>query len=98
MSELISTDPCTGETVWRGATADAPGVDAAVGRARAAQPMWERTPLEERIAILRAYADRVNERAEDIARLISRETGKPFWETRTEAASVASHPHCRIGT
>ncbi|MBU0554687.1 MAG: succinylglutamate-semialdehyde dehydrogenase [Alphaproteobacteria bacterium] len=90
MSELISTDPCTGETVWRGATADAASVDAAVGRARAAQPMWERTPLEKRIAILRAYADRVNERAEDVARLISRETGKPFWETRTEAASVAA--------
>jgi succinylglutamic semialdehyde dehydrogenase len=47
-------------------------------------------PIEGRIAILRAYADRVKARAEDVARIISRETGKPFWETKTEAASVAA--------
>jgi len=90
MRELISTDPCTGAELWRGAIADAAAVDAAVARARAAQPHWEATPLDRRIAILRAYADRAKARAEDIARTISRETGKPLWETKTEAASVAA--------
>ncbi|MBN8831782.1 MAG: aldehyde dehydrogenase family protein [Sphingomonadales bacterium] len=71
MRELISTDPCTGAELWRGAIADAAAVDAAVARARAAQPHWEATPLDRRIAILRAYADRVKARAEDIARTIS---------------------------
>jgi succinylglutamic semialdehyde dehydrogenase len=90
MRDLISTDPCTGNEVWRGAVADEAAVDAAVARARAAQPGWEATPIEERAQVLRAYADRVKARAEDVARIISRETGKPFWETRTEAASVAA--------
>jgi succinylglutamic semialdehyde dehydrogenase len=90
MRDLISTDPCTGDEVWRGAVADEAAVDAAVARARAVQPGWEATPIEERAQILRAYADRVKARAEDVARIISRETGKPFWETKTEAASVAA--------
>jgi len=90
MRELISTDPCTGEQTWRGPIADEAAVDAAVARARAVQRGWEAAPLEDRIFILRAYADRVKARAEDIARTISRETGKPVWETRTEAASVAA--------
>ncbi|MCW2350713.1 succinylglutamate-semialdehyde dehydrogenase [Sphingobium sp. B12D2B] len=90
MNDLISTDPCTGDVVWRGVAADAATVDAAVAQARSAQPGWERTALEERIAILRAYASAVKAHADDVARVISRETGKPFWETRTEAASVAA--------
>jgi len=90
MRELVSTDPCTGEVVWRGPISDADAVDAAVARARAAQPGWEATPVDQRIAILRAYAGRVKARAEEIATIISRETGKPFWETKTEAASVAA--------
>ena len=90
MSELVSTDPCTGEVVWRGPISDAAAVDAAVARARAAQPGWEATPIEQRIAILRAYAERVKARADEVATLIARETGKPLWETRTEAASVAA--------
>ncbi|MGF7171761.1 succinylglutamic semialdehyde dehydrogenase [Sphingobium xanthum] len=90
MRDLISTDPCTGNEVWRGAVADEAAVDAAVARARAAQPGWEATPIEERAQVLRAYADGVKARAEDVARIISRETGKPFWETKTEAASVAA--------
>lgn len=90
MRELVSTDPCTGEAIWRGRVNDARAVDAAVTRARAAQPGWEATPLARRIAILEAYAARVTARAEELARIISRETGKPLWETKAEAASVTA--------
>ena len=88
-SELISTNPCTGETVWRGAGADAGAVDAAVRSGRAAFPGWAATPLDQRIAIAHAYRDIVKARADDFAALIARETGKPLWETKTEVASVA---------
>lgn len=88
-SDLISTDPCTGDVVWRGEAADAAAVDAAVGAARAAARGWAAAPLETRIAIAQAYRDLVKARTDEFARLISRETGKPFWETKTEVASVA---------
>ncbi len=86
-SELVSTDPCTGEIIWRGGTGD---VAAAVAKARAAFPAWASTRLDDRIVVARAFKAVVTERADAFARLIARETGKPLWETKTEVASVAA--------
>lgn len=47
------------------------------------------TPLSDRIAVMECYRDIIKRDGEELARLISRETGKPFWETKTEAATVA---------
>ena len=87
LPELVSTNPCTGEVIWRGPIG---GVAAAVARARAAAPVWARTALAERIAICRAFRAQVEAHADEFARLIATETGKPLWETRTEVASVAA--------
>ncbi|MBB5519504.1 succinylglutamate-semialdehyde dehydrogenase [Amphiplicatus metriothermophilus] len=84
-----SLDPCTGETVFEGPAASREDVAEAVGAARRAFRGWALRPVEERIAIMERYRDIILEKADDLARLISRETGKPFWETKTEAASVA---------
>jgi len=84
---LTSTDPCTGEILWQGAPGDPA---AAAAAARAASWGWSSTALDERIAVAQRFADVVGQRAEDFAALISRETGKPLWETRTEVASVRS--------
>jgi succinylglutamic semialdehyde dehydrogenase len=86
-AELVSTDPCTGDVIWTGPVG---GVAAAVARARAAARDWAATPLADRIAIARAFKGQVDAHADDLARLIAIETGKPLWETRTEAASVAA--------
>jgi len=86
-AELVSTDPCTGDVIWTGPVG---GVAAAVARARAAARNWAAAPLADRIAIARAFKAAVDRNAEELARLIARETGKPLWEARTEAASVAA--------
>ncbi len=86
-SDLISTDPCTGQTVWSGPAGDPA---AAVAGARFAFPHWARTSLDDRIAVARTFQAVVRDRADAFARLIARETGKPFWETKTEVASVAA--------
>ena len=82
---LTSTDPSTGDIVWQGPPGDPA---AAVAAARAAFPGWAATSLDQRIAVARAFAEVVGQRAEDFAVLIACETGKPLWETRTEVASV----------
>ena len=87
MSRFSSLEPATGVTLWEGEAGD---VAAAVARARAALPAWATTRLEDRIALAQAFKGVVTERAEAFARLIARETGKPFWETKTEVASVAA--------
>ncbi len=87
MSDLISIEPATGATLWTGSTGDA---DAAVASARAAWPAWSATGLGKRIEAVKRYASQVRANAEDLAELISRETGKPIWESRTEVDSVVN--------
>lgn len=87
-AELVSTDPSTGEVVWRGRIADADAVDSAVRAARAAQPAWEALRLKQRVEILRKFQNAIRDHGEDLATMIAKETGKPFWETRTEVQSV----------
>ena len=86
---LSSINPATGETVWEGPATTPAEVHAAVARARAMLPAWAQTGLEARIAIAQSYAEHLKAEAEPLARIIARETGKPLWETRTEAASMA---------
>lgn len=86
-AELVSTNPCTNDVIWTGPSG---GAAAAVARARAAARGWATTPLSARIAIARAFKSRMEAEAEALARLIALETGKPLWESRTEAASVAA--------
>lgn len=87
--ELVSTDPATGEAVWRGATATQTDVGRAVEAARRAFPAWADRSREERIAILRRYKEILVERTAAFAEALSRETGKALWETKAELGSMA---------
>ena len=84
-AELVSLDPATGEEVWSGAVGDAA---AEVAAARAAWPEWAGHSLSFRTEAVRRFANVVRKCEQEFATLISRETGKPFWEARTEVASV----------
>jgi len=88
-AELVSTDPATGEVVWREATASEADVAEAVEAARKAFPAWADQPREARIAVLRRYKEILLERAAAFAEALSRETGKALWETRAELGSMA---------
>jgi len=87
--EAVSTDPATGEVVWREATASSVDVEAAVAAARKAFHPWADLPREERIAILRRYKEVLVERSTAYAEALSRETGKALWETKAEIGSMA---------
>lgn len=58
--------------------------------ARRAQHAWRLTPMAERLAVLRAFADELTRDADAIARLISTEMGKTLAEARTEANALAA--------
>ncbi len=83
-----STDPATGETVWEGSAATPADVAAAVAAARAAFPGWAATPLAERIAAVRRFKAELEDRTPAFAEALSRETGKPLWETKAELGSM----------
>lgn len=63
-------------------------VDQAVEAARAAWPGWAQLALDARCAHLRELRAQLAARADELARLITREVGKPLWEARTEVSAA----------
>src|SRR6185503_468589 len=78
--EIISYDPCSGAELGRAPLASQEEVVQAVSRARAAQAAWAALSFAERgRVILKARAITLQQ-LDEIATLISRETGKPVSE------------------
>jgi succinylglutamic semialdehyde dehydrogenase len=86
-TEIISTEPATGAVLWKGPAGD---VDAELAHARAAWPDWAARPLTVRVERVRRFTNVVRARAEELADLIARETGKPLWEARLEVEAVTA--------
>jgi succinylglutamic semialdehyde dehydrogenase len=86
---IRSFNPSSGEPAFETSSATRADVQDAVSAARRAFPAWALAPHEERVRVLRRYKQIIERDSEELARLISRETGKPFWETKTESATVA---------
>ncbi|WCD78803.1 succinylglutamate-semialdehyde dehydrogenase [Pseudomonas sp. TUM22785] len=85
-----SLNPVTQESVWSGQGASAEQVEAAVAAARAAFPAWARLSLDARIAVLERFAATLKTRADELARCIGEETGKPLWESATEVTTMVN--------
>ena len=82
---MISTEPATGNQIWRGRVGN---VDRVMERALEAKTGWARESAARRMELLRRFANQVLKHAEPFAELIARETGKPLWEARTEVEAV----------
>lgn len=87
---LESLNPVTQAVVWRGQAASAAQVEAAVAAARAAFPGWASCSLDWRIAALERFAVALKAHADELARAIGEETGKPLWESATEVTSMVN--------
>ncbi|MDX7998143.1 succinylglutamate-semialdehyde dehydrogenase [Xenorhabdus sp. Reich] len=85
---VIKYSPVDQQILWQANGASANQVDEACQSARKAFPVWARLAVEQRIAIIQAFADLLAQEKENIARVISEETSKPLWETRTEVQSM----------
>jgi succinate-semialdehyde dehydrogenase/glutarate-semialdehyde dehydrogenase len=82
-------DPATGDELARVADATPADGVAAVAAAHAAQPAWAATPPRQRAEVLRRAFELLLARAEELARLIVRENGKPLAEARGEITYAA---------
>lgn len=71
-------DPATGESVGEAPVHTVEDLERAITAAEAAQPGWSALGHEERSAALLRAADAVDRSAEELARLLSREQGKPL--------------------
>ncbi|TCL06044.1 succinylglutamate-semialdehyde dehydrogenase [Sodalis ligni] len=80
--------PVSGKHLWIGQEADGSDVQSACRAARAAFPAWARLPLTERIRFLERFAALLAQHNDELATIISQETSKPLWESRTEVQSM----------
>ncbi len=84
--ELAVINPATEQVLARCARASPAQLDEAVAAAKAAFPSWAALPLSERRAAILRFADAVEERAPELARLLTQEQGKPLPEAEAEIA------------
>src|SRR6185436_3217623 len=80
--------PATGELLSRVARSRAEDVDAAIRAAQAAQPAWAATTPVERGRILREVAKLLEARADEVARVVADETGKPHADALGETGGA----------
>ena len=86
---FASHDPVSGDKVWEGRASSDEDVAEAMAAANLAFPAWSRRPVEERVAIVRAFGKVIEAKKEEFAQAISREMGKALWDARGEAAAMA---------
>jgi acyl-CoA reductase-like NAD-dependent aldehyde dehydrogenase len=94
---LTVVNPATEEPIATLESASAEDADAAVARARAAYPAWRATTPRDRARLLRRLAGLVEEHGEELARIESRNVGKPIAGARAEVAMVADVFHFYAG-
>jgi succinate-semialdehyde dehydrogenase/glutarate-semialdehyde dehydrogenase len=82
-------DPSNGHVLCEVADAGAEDAVAALDAAVAVQAEWAKHPPRERGEILRRAFDRITERIDDLAVLMTLEMGKPVAESRAEVAYAA---------
>jgi len=83
-------NPATAEVLARCADAGREETREAIEAAHAAFPAWSQTPAAQRAQMLSKAAALMNERLEELARLLTQENGKPLEESRTETQVAAA--------
>lgn len=86
---FASLNPATGEVLREFDCAWPEEVQAAVSRAREAQPAWWDLGVRRRREILREFQRLLLERKSEVAHLITEEAGKPYAESLTAEVMVA---------
>ncbi len=84
-----STSPVDNSVLWQGALATESEIDSAFESARSAFEKWCDVTIQERISFCKKFAQLVKDNSDEFAQVISREMGKPLWESKTEVGAVA---------
>ena len=78
---FVTTNPASGEQLAVCANASPADVDRAVQAARKAFPAWAAKSPADRAALLLKIADKIDERAQELAAVETQDNGKPIRET-----------------
>ena len=87
---FTSLNPSDGSDIWTGTAASQEDVALAFKAAREAFDGWSRTPLAERMTIVKRYKELALAAKESIGELIAKETGKQLWDALGEGGALAA--------
>jgi succinate-semialdehyde dehydrogenase / glutarate-semialdehyde dehydrogenase len=88
---LVVEDPASGRRIAEVADATEADCMAALEAAVAAQASWAKSAPRDRSRILRRAADALRDECEQMARILTAETGKPLAEARAEVEFAADY-------
>lgn len=87
--QMTSYDSANGQLIWEGQAAGKEEIDAAFSAAKEAFISWSNLPFDQRAKILKDYAALLRSRIDAFAECISKENGKPLWESKNETLAMA---------
>ncbi|WP_146360461.1 NAD-dependent succinate-semialdehyde dehydrogenase [Arthrobacter yangruifuii] len=90
MSAYKSVNPATGETLQEFAEATDAEINQAVTAAHEAFASWRNEPVENRTKVITRVAELYRERADELAKLIALEMGKPLVQAKGEVTLSAN--------
>jgi succinate-semialdehyde dehydrogenase/glutarate-semialdehyde dehydrogenase len=85
MSSIQSINPATGAVLATFEALDEGALEERLNRAVAAFASWKKTSFKERAALMTHAADLLERDADEIARIMALEMGKPLRDARGEA-------------
>ena len=71
-------------------------IDKVITSAEEGYKVWRKISVNERIEYLKKFQQQVEKRKDEIARAIALETGKPLWESLTEASAISAKVNVTI--
>ncbi|MFZ9000128.1 MAG: aldehyde dehydrogenase family protein [Bacteriovoracaceae bacterium] len=86
---LLKNSPCDNQSLWM-CPIDYRHIDPLVESAAKGHKVWRGTSFEDRKNALKRYQEKLLSKKNEIAEAISWETGKPLWESLTEAGALIS--------
>ncbi len=81
-------NPATGKVIDTVPEATKEDLEKAVAAAKAAQKIWAKVPVHQRVEIMMKFVALVDRDKEELARTLSDETGKPIKEARAEIGNI----------
>lgn len=88
MSNFASYNPATGEKIWEGVAFDKAAIDQVILKCKKAFTSWALLPLEKREEQLKKFQQELEKEKKNLSLIISKETGKPLWDSLNEVRSM----------
>ncbi|MCB1180600.1 MAG: succinylglutamate-semialdehyde dehydrogenase [Chlamydiia bacterium] len=88
MSDLVSINPATGDILWKGKASTPDEICAALHVASQAFEAWSNLRVDTRVQFIKQFQTKLLEKRESFAELISKEVGKPLWESLQEVEAM----------